>query len=271
MLQVRPVAADQRTETLLNKRTMQIVQAGSYNARVDMARAKWLVLKRPSWLIVLRTKLAEACHGIDRCMYCEDSHADEIEHLRPKSLYPDETFVWGNWLYACGECNGANVKGDRYAVISQGRCVEVSRRGNEPLIPPQVGVGALLNLRTENPLDFIWLDFETFHFVPIDGDQASESYMRARWTIDHLCLNSRSRLIRARRNAYVMFSTLLRDYVERLPAVTDEQVAQRRRMEISRALKEASHRTVWEEMKRQRAMHQELQALFAAAPETLAW
>lgn len=267
MLQVRPATADRRALNALNNRTAQIIQAGSYAARVDMARAKWRLLKRPQWLIALRRKLAESCHGIERCMYCEDSYADEIEHLRPKSLYPDETFSWENWLYACGECNGANVKGDRYAVISQGQCVEVSRRKNAPVIPPQNGMDALLNLRAENPLDFIWLDFGTFRFIPIDNDDlASERYLRAEWTIRHLCLNSRSRLVRARRNAYGKFRALLSEYASWKPNVTNALIAEKQQI-----LMETDNRTVWEEMKRQHTMHPELQALFTAAPEALGW
>lgn len=271
MLKVEPVAASRSEQAALTRRTRLVGNAPDYPGRVVMAREQWRLLKPSKWLKTLRGKLADSCSGLERCMYCEDSRADEIEHRRPKKLYPDDAFSWANWLYACGECNGVHVKGDRFAVIIQNRCVEVSRSDGGPVAPPQAGLDALLDLRGEDPMDFIWLNLESGYFTPDCDDRQSERYLRAEWTITHLCLNSRSRLLRARRNAYVMFSTLLRDYVEQRSAVTDAQVAQRKRTEISRVLKEASHRTVWEEMKRQRAMHQELQALFAAAPETLDW
>src|SRR5437867_3043275 len=54
----------------------------------------------------VRLKLHEMCSGARRCCYCEDSFADEVEHVRPKSLYPEHVFVWENYLYSCGPCNG---------------------------------------------------------------------------------------------------------------------------------------------------------------------
>ncbi len=55
---------------------------------------------------VVRAKLFEMCGGVRRCGYCEDSMADEVEHIWPKSLYPERVFSWQNYLYACGPCNG---------------------------------------------------------------------------------------------------------------------------------------------------------------------
>ena len=49
--------------------------------------------------------LSAMCHGPRRCMYCEDSAADEVEHFRPTDLYPEFVFAWMNYLYACGPCN----------------------------------------------------------------------------------------------------------------------------------------------------------------------
>ena len=43
--------------------------------------------------------------GARRCGYCEDSDGDEIEHIKPRDLYPEKTFAWENYLLACGQCN----------------------------------------------------------------------------------------------------------------------------------------------------------------------
>ena len=51
-------------------------------------------------------------------MYCEDSVADEVEHFRPKDLYPDVVFAWRNYLYACGQCNGG--KNNRFSIVRAG-------------------------------------------------------------------------------------------------------------------------------------------------------
>ena len=62
-----------------------------------------------------------------KCAYCESkiTHVDygHIEHYRPKSGpsgRPDLTFAWPNLLLACGVCNGAEHKGERFPRASQG-------------------------------------------------------------------------------------------------------------------------------------------------------
>ena len=34
----------------------------------------------------------------ERCMYCLDSHGSDIEHFRPKAVYPKRMFRWRNLL-----------------------------------------------------------------------------------------------------------------------------------------------------------------------------
>ncbi len=57
--------------------------------------------------------LRAMCNGPQRCMYCEESMATAIEHMRPRSSYPEATFVWENYLLACSTCN-SKFKRDRY-------------------------------------------------------------------------------------------------------------------------------------------------------------
>lgn len=46
-----------------------------------------------------------------KCAFCEGFPEDngniEVEHFHPKSLYPQETFSWGNFLPCCRKCNSA--------------------------------------------------------------------------------------------------------------------------------------------------------------------
>ena len=53
----------------------------------------------------VKTALDSMCSGARRCVYCEDSLGCEVEHIRPKSLYPESCFSWENYVYACGLCN----------------------------------------------------------------------------------------------------------------------------------------------------------------------
>jgi DNA-directed RNA polymerase subunit RPC12/RpoP len=53
----------------------------------------------------------------DKCMYCESkiSHIDygDVEHIKPKSKYPELEFEWNNLGYACPKCN-RQFKNDTY-------------------------------------------------------------------------------------------------------------------------------------------------------------
>jgi uncharacterized protein (TIGR02646 family) len=112
--------------------------------------------------------LDHLCAGARRCAYCEDSVADEVEHVRPKALYPEVVFVWNNYVYACGPCNGR--KSNHYAVFinSDATPVEVARRPKAPVVPPPVGAPALIDPRVEDATQLMLLDLcDTFHFYPL--------------------------------------------------------------------------------------------------------
>jgi uncharacterized protein (TIGR02646 family) len=84
-----------------------------------------------------------------KCAYCESqiTHVDygHIEHFRPKggqNARPDLVFEWTNLFLACGICNGAENKSDRF--------------------PEQAEGGPLVNPCDDDPADH----FE-FHFDPV--------------------------------------------------------------------------------------------------------
>ena len=115
-----------------------------YQAEVDAActyaeevEAGKILYDRYSGNVVfraVRNRLAVMCPGARRCGYCEDSVGDEIEHIKPKNLYPERTFVWENYLLACGQCNRG--KSSRFSVIVCGALVDVTRRRNDPVLRP---------------------------------------------------------------------------------------------------------------------------------------
>jgi uncharacterized protein (TIGR02646 family) len=55
-------------------------------------------------------------HG--KCAYCESkiNHVDygQIEHYKPKALFPDSMFDWHNLLLSCTKCNSTGYKGSRF-------------------------------------------------------------------------------------------------------------------------------------------------------------
>jgi uncharacterized protein (TIGR02646 family) len=55
-----------------------------------------------------RLTIREIFHGL--CAYCEGRCRGEVEHFRPKSLFPELVYRWSNWLLACHDCNHAKLQ-----------------------------------------------------------------------------------------------------------------------------------------------------------------
>lgn len=249
-----------------------------YASMVDAAKRAWDTKTsskaKADAFQAVRETLATMCIGPIRCAYCEDSLADEVEHIRPKNFFPEHVFAWENYLFACGPCNGP--KGSRYGVISNGNVAEFVRARTGPIIPPPVGASALIDPRTENPLEFLDLDLggttpdgtelpATFEFLPNDTATAV-SQARAAFTIDVLGLNREVMRV-ARENAFGGFRARLREYV----AEKENGGSDARLNELRDDLLSTPHLTVFAEMRRQQSFLPVIQALFAAAPEALDW
>ena len=239
----------------------------TYRERVSRAKVRFSRYNRktnPAFAAV-RAKLAAMCGRTRRCMYCEDSFADEVEHFMPKDLYPDVVFAWRNYLYACGPCNGG--KSNRFSVVAPGtgQLVDVTRRRRARVVPPREGAAALIDPRHENPLDFIILDLrDTFEFTPFAGADTVE-FRRADYTLDLLRLNDRGYLTEARKNARGAYEALLGRYV----ALTQDGASHRQVARVKTCIQGSPHPTVWAEMQRQHRHHDSIDRLFHAAPEAL--
>lgn len=237
--------------------------AGDYAARVAEGKKRWAT--KPDALFGrIRKMLEDMCSGNIRCIYCEDSRGDEIEHMRPKDLYPETVFVWDNYVLACGPCNGP--KNNLFAVIPAGTStlVDVTRKPRAAVTAPATGAPALIDPRTENPLSFLWLDFGTFRFVPNAESQFEK--LRAQYTIDVLRLNERDELVRGRRSAYAGFKARLQQY-----CVQAAGWAQTEKDSFIADFRIERYRTVWLEMIRQRRARPDIDTLLQQAPEALAW
>lgn len=243
----------------------------TYEARVAAAKTEFSKKNTAANPIFreVRRVLEAMAGGLKRCAYCEDSVADEVEHIRPKDLYPEAVYTWTNYLYACGPCNGPKNNGFAIVDTVAGRAVAtpVARKRTDPVAPPRVGPPALIDPRREDPLEHLILDLQgTALFLPI-ADDGSDSRARAGYTIELLNLNRRVNLPKARWSHYRAYRALLREYVE------EKQLgaSAARLRELKNSIRELPHRTVWAEMQRQEALTPELHALFRAAPEALNW
>lgn len=118
-------------------------------------------------------------------MYCEDSLGTDIDHYKPKAIYPDVAFEWSNYLLACSHCN-ANEKRNKFPLDDQ---------GNALLVDPSV----------DDPLAHLAL-------LPHLGEFASRSN-RGLASIDVFGLN-RPELVQGRLDAWLTLDILVRRYVQ---------------------------------------------------------
>lgn len=209
----------------------------------------------------IKTALDQMCTGARRCMYCEDSAADEVEHFKPKQFYPDQTFVWNNYLYACGQCNVS--KSAKFALrLSSGAVHHLIRQKKAVPVAPPIGTDLLINPRFEDPLLFLQMDIvDTFYILPrahlLPADQE-----RAEYTIQVLALN-RDLLLRARKESYGNYFARITE----IAAHKAQGVAIEKLVEAAMVLGMLQHNSVWIEMRRRRSNIASLAAVFSTLPE----
>ncbi len=93
---------------------------------------------RQTWDSARRTKsmreVAKVLRSIvgrrNRCMYCEDSRATDIDHYRPLAHFRGHTFQWLNHLWICADCN--RTKGDSFDLATDGSPLLLDPTVDEP-------------------------------------------------------------------------------------------------------------------------------------------
>lgn len=197
----------------------------------------------------VKKALTSMCSGARRCVYCEDSVGDEVEHIYPKDLYPEKTFEWENYVYACGNCN--SPKRNKFAVFKDddGQLQLVNPPHWPAGTPPPPGKAVMINPRTDNPLNYAVLDIKsTFMFQPNpDADSSGKKQFEYTYE-DVLQLNHSDRefLRQAREEAYGDYKARLTEYDKQ-----KKQGANQAKLDklVSGILKK-NHPTVWREMQR---------------------
>lgn len=229
------------------------------------------------------------CVGVEICNYCENNEATDVEHIYPKSLFPERAFRWDNYLLSCGTCN-TKYKSDGFAVFDPANSENLVELVREQ--PPLNNDGVFINPRLDNPTDFLFLDFLTFRFTARLNISLRDQ-RRTEYTIALLKLNDREALVAARRRAANYYFDRLERYVrvrdtqtmeELIQAVPDPHlvnqdesfnVEHERIMDALRdEIKRCVHPTVWYEMKEQRQRQERLRklnVLLTQAPEALDW
>ena len=265
------------TETLALMQSA-VDEKPDYVARVAASKQLWeSKTSSPSRAAAFRTiraTLSAMCIGPVRCAYCEDSLADEIEHIYPKSLFPDRAFRWLTTHSSVGRAMGPKVIGTvSYRTgmllnLSAGRAIPLYHRlpaTQVCWIPDQKTPLFFWNSTSGGVTpDGLGLD-PTYDFLPSDSLTLRE-LSRAIYTIRVLDLN-REVLRVARANAFGGFRARLHEYADK----RDEDASVTILEGLKNDLLRTPHLTVFAEMRRQRSSLPEIDALFSRAPESVQW
>lgn len=268
MIGLTPPTLPNRPAGYLTRWTTELTDEADFTARVALAKKRFKSRNKKGnkTFDAVKVALYAMCNETWRCVYCEDNFADEVEHIRPKDIYPEQCFAWTNYVYACGPCNGP--KNNHFAVVD-GNGVEhdVTPPRPAPAVrtPPVAGTALLIDPRVEDPMTLLALDLGTGGLAPLPGLGALDR-RRAEWTRDTLGLNSR-RLPRARKLAIGTFRARLKEYADERDGGASSATLDVLRTEILGL----DHQTVLREMQRQAPADPVLQPLFARLPEVATW
>lgn len=266
MLRVPEISPDEEVLNGLAQLQQRVDAAADYPSRVAAAKMQWATQRSHVALRDVELLLADICSGGKRCSYCEDSLGTDIEHIWPKSLYPQCVFDWMNFLLACGRCNSR--KGASWAVYSSasGTYQVVSRSPKAPPVtPPTAGDPVFIDPRQEDAFQLLMLDLRSFRFVVKPGvvDRLSE---RVKYTLNTLGLNEDA-LCTERDHQYGNYLARLKVYLHEKQQGADASMLDRHRSAILRQRLP----TVFREMQRQQTSIPELNSLFREIPESLSW
>ncbi len=124
--------------------------------------------------------LCAMASGLERCMYCEDSHGCDVEHGYPKVPFPERAFLWPNLAWVCGPCN--RQKNDAF---------------DEEILDPT----------GEDPLDHLVFSPATGRYTPRDDSPKGTATLRVLRRFA-----SEPTLSRGRQNALTKLRMFLREY-----------------------------------------------------------
>ncbi len=202
----------QASQDILAELQKEITLENDFAKKVKKAASLWAAknnsLATHDAFSELKEKLTEMCVSVEICNYCEQNEANDIEHIYPKSFFPELAFIWSNYLLACKQCN-SGYKLDKCFVLDNNDDVVEVKRGIEPVHK----TGAFINPRIEDPNKSMILNMQTHRFE-LFPDLSKKQQNKAQKTLDILQLNHRDTLIEARKSAGIY-------YYQRMKLLTD--------------------------------------------------
>lgn len=241
MLQYTCGVVSATTTTALNALQAKVDSEQGREAQYKEASRLFASKKGPVWRDVKAVLSAVSPPGRS-CFYCERDRYRDIDHRKPKRHYPGLAFNWDNYIYACAICN-QDAKKDKYGIWTADGKVVVFDRGLDWLEDVPDGTDLLIDIRSENPFNFLSLDLETGVFLPLGNGLDRE---RALFTRDLFDLNESS-LVKIRMQSYKFFRSYLEEFW-RAFSIGDKASQDR----VISEMADLQHPTVLAEIRRQK-------------------
>lgn len=110
MRRIQRAALPKVAQSYLRKR--QLAANDKYKKGELNIERDWKSARQTKPLKDVVTTLQAMMGPRQRCMYCLDSHGADVEHFRPKAIYPKRMYHWANLLLCCTECG--RFKGNQF-------------------------------------------------------------------------------------------------------------------------------------------------------------
>lgn len=85
----------------LAEETTAIVGSGDPKA---VAERRYGNARKTQWFAPVIKELGRLAGAGERCMFCSGSEASDVEHYKPKAVFPELAMTWENFLWSCTPC-----------------------------------------------------------------------------------------------------------------------------------------------------------------------
>lgn len=289
MIQIDNNQLPENLELFLKNLQLKVDSKNTFSEKVLLAKSLWETKGGKIGKVAfgeIKNILETMCVSINTCNYCEQSEAGDIEHIYPKSFFPESAFIWTNYLFACKQCN-TGLKLDKCYVIDDANNLIYLERGLEPIYKNI----AFINPRIENPNSFMYLNMETWTFDILDEISIVDKF-KAEKTIEILELNTKDILKEKREKiSFEIYDKLERFSKIKMANSIDEikiahhpledifdftlpieELKKQKAESVKKHIKKAPHPTVWYFIKKiSSKTNRDWQKIFQVVPEALDW
>ena len=163
------------------------------------ANKEWKKARQTEFMMEIIATLNSMMGKRQRCMYCLDSHGSDIEHFRPKSLYPKRIFRWRNLLLCCTECG--RFKGNQFPL-----------NGKRPL---------LIDPSKEEPWRYLDFDPDTGNITARFDKQTNAYFPKGEKTVEILKLDRREAVAAGYRDTHDKLCNIIQHFLEKSDKSSD--------------------------------------------------